>query len=243
MEKPVKDYISELDTNSHRAVQILHLLNPTSKIAPEPGLLGEPNPNGWWEYRFLYDGEKEKSAKWIKAILTGPLHGVRGRKRMYSTAGYILLGEIIARVSGIPYEEYVTERGLKPLGMHATYFQLPEHLHEKAAVADQYKAALINLKRSIHAEPPRSGTGIYSTLDDLSKLGQMLLNRGRSEEGQHIVGSASIDWLVRNDWMGIPGLLWANVNEDHFPLGERDIRSGSWNSQCRCTTMWRSIMC
>ena len=74
--QPVKDYISELDTNSHRAVQILHLLNHTSGIAPEPGLLGEPNPNGWWEYRFLYDGEKEKSAKWIKAILTGPLRGI-----------------------------------------------------------------------------------------------------------------------------------------------------------------------
>ena len=39
--QPVKDYISELDTNSHRAVQILHLLNHTSGIAPEPGLLGE----------------------------------------------------------------------------------------------------------------------------------------------------------------------------------------------------------
>ena len=77
--------------------------------------------------------------------------------------------------------------------MHATYFQLPEHLHDKAAVADQWQEALLGLKRSNHAEPPHSGAGIYSTLDDLSKLGQMLLNRGRSEEGQYIVGSASID--------------------------------------------------
>ena len=40
---------------------------------------------------------------------------------LYSNVNYSLLGEVIEEVSGISYEEYVTENVLKPLGMNNTY--------------------------------------------------------------------------------------------------------------------------
>ncbi|NIK75166.1 CubicO group peptidase (beta-lactamase class C family) [Paenibacillus castaneae] len=218
--QPVKDIIAELDTDQHRKIEIFHLLNHTSGLSPEPGMFGEPSPNGWWEYRFLYDGEQENSAKWIKAILTGPSIAAPGKKRLYSTAGYILLGEVIARVSGIPYEQYVKERILQPLGMEATYFTVPEHLHNKVAVADEWQDLLLRTNRTVQGDPPRSGAGIYCTIDDLHRLGQMLLDGGVAREGSRVLGRSSIEMLERNEFMRTPGLLWAGANDRHFPCGD-----------------------
>ena len=41
----------------------------------------------------------------------------------YSNLAFSLLGEVVARRSGIPYEQYVTERIIEPLGLHRTSFE------------------------------------------------------------------------------------------------------------------------
>ncbi|HVX17193.1 MAG TPA: serine hydrolase domain-containing protein [Acidimicrobiales bacterium] len=43
-----------------------------------------------------------------------------GTRRIYSNAGFDLLGEIVTRASGLPFATYLTEAVLTPLGMHAT---------------------------------------------------------------------------------------------------------------------------
>jgi len=40
-----------------------------------------------------------------------------GASMTYNQTGYMLLGDIIARVSGMPYEKYIDDRLLKPLGI------------------------------------------------------------------------------------------------------------------------------
>ncbi|MBD3298192.1 MAG: serine hydrolase [candidate division Zixibacteria bacterium] len=51
-----------------------------------------------------------------------PLTRTPGEKREYSNAGYMVLGAIIAEVSGMPYGEYVTENIFKPAGMTGAGF-------------------------------------------------------------------------------------------------------------------------
>jgi N-acyl-D-amino-acid deacylase len=46
-----------------------------------------------------------------------PLNFDPGTKQIYSNVGYVLLGEIIARLSGRPYHRYCTENVLKPMGI------------------------------------------------------------------------------------------------------------------------------
>jgi len=43
-----------------------------------------------------------------------------GRKRIYSNAGFEVLGELLAARSGMPFETYATEAVLRPLGMTGT---------------------------------------------------------------------------------------------------------------------------
>ena len=49
-----------------------------------------------------------------------PLDFNPGEKHVYSNFGYAILGRVIERVSGMPYEAYVRARVLQPVGAHRT---------------------------------------------------------------------------------------------------------------------------
>ncbi len=50
----------------------------------------------------------------------GPAAGRAGARRIYSNAGYTVLGELLAERSGLPFAEYLPRRVLDPLGMTGT---------------------------------------------------------------------------------------------------------------------------
>lgn len=50
-------------------------------------------------------------------VVTAP-----GNRRIYSNAGYDLLGESLSQATGMPFALYLQEAVLQPLGMHATTF-------------------------------------------------------------------------------------------------------------------------
>ena len=49
-----------------------------------------------------------------------------GERFLYLNEGYVLLGLIISRLSGLSYEDYVKEHILRPLGMERSYFTQEE---------------------------------------------------------------------------------------------------------------------
>jgi CubicO group peptidase (beta-lactamase class C family) len=50
----------------------------------------------------------------------GPPLAPPGARRIYSNAGFGVLGELIAERSGMPFDQYLTHGVLEPLGMHGT---------------------------------------------------------------------------------------------------------------------------
>jgi D-alanyl-D-alanine carboxypeptidase len=59
-------------------------------------------------------------------------HGEPGKKVRYCNANYAVLGELVSRVSGMPYREYVRLRILNPLASDAG-FEVPEEGGERTA--------------------------------------------------------------------------------------------------------------
>jgi CubicO group peptidase (beta-lactamase class C family) len=55
--------------------------------------------------------------QFISFLLTVPLDFAPGTDSKYSNNGFIILGEVIARVSGQPYARFVGENVLKPMGV------------------------------------------------------------------------------------------------------------------------------
>jgi N-acyl-D-amino-acid deacylase len=56
----------------------------------------------------------------ISFVMGVPLNFKPGTDTRYSNTGYIILGEVVAKVSGQLYEQYVTDKILKPMGITKT---------------------------------------------------------------------------------------------------------------------------
>lgn len=82
--------------------------------------LPNPLPLRWIEV----DGEAPDRAERLRADLLRRSRPTRrpGGSARYSNLGYLLLAEVIARVSGRPFEDYLRTAVLEPLGMHRTGF-------------------------------------------------------------------------------------------------------------------------
>lgn len=98
----------------------------------------------------------------------------------YDNLLYIVAGEIVSRVSGIPWEDFIEERFFVPLGIRnsaAAYVRLKE----KENVIDPhfYVDGKLQVIRRDWSENANAAGGIYSSVADMSKWVLALLDGGR----------------------------------------------------------------
>lgn len=211
----VADIIKEFDTDLHRKIRIWHLLTHTSGICPDSGYFNEPYESGWW-HLLDRDNTGEEKMNWIKAMLSGTVHAKPGEEWIYSTSCYMVLGEIITRRSGMDCEQYIIEKIVKPLGMDNTFFDVPKELYNDVCCTNEWNKKGLNNTREA-GDPPRTGGGLYSTLSDLNKLGQMMLNKGQYN-GARILGRKTVEAMTRNKLSGVPAFHWGD-NFTDMPMG------------------------
>jgi Beta-lactamase class C and other penicillin binding proteins len=112
---PVSKYLPEINqagqlTKDAPAITILNLLTMSA---------GFPEDNPWGD-RQLADTDEEL----LTTIRNGlSLSNVPGVNYEYSNLGFAMLGKIISNVSGTPYQDYITQNILKPLGMNDTQWE------------------------------------------------------------------------------------------------------------------------
>ncbi|WP_158606727.1 serine hydrolase domain-containing protein [Paenibacillus ginsengarvi] len=211
LEQPVSNLIEEFDTPLHRSITVFHLLTHTSGICPDPGYYLEPYPRGWWNG---HDGDS-----WIKGVLSGPVRCKPGEFYNYSSAGFGMLGELIGRITGMHYNDYIRQSILEPLGMSRTFFDVPEHLHDEVCLAEKFDAERLTTSTKQPGKMPRAGGGLHSTLQDLWKFGQMLLDKG-TFEGKRIISRKSVEAMTRNQLNKVPAYAWGvQIPSKNFGLG------------------------
>ncbi len=91
----------------------------------------------------------------------------------YSNLGLTLLGEIVEKVSGITFDEYILKNILQPLGLENTRTELPEALYGKE-LAVGYSAVKRNGERErvnfFQARGIKAAAGFSSNVIDLGKF-------------------------------------------------------------------------
>ena len=205
VEQFVKELLEEFDHPLFEKITLFHLLTHTSDICPDPGSYFEPYPVGWGRF----DNEN-----WVEEVLRGHTRVEPGKEWSYSSAGFILLGEIISRVSGLRYEEYVRENILKPLEMEDSFFEVPEDKISRICLfgdisEEEALKWVEEFKNRPEYSPPASGGGMFSTLSDLQHFASMILNKGQYKD-KRILSRKSVETMTRNHLNGIRDYCWDN---------------------------------
>ncbi len=218
VEQPVCEIIDEFSPALFNKITIFHLLTHTSDLKPDPGAYFEPYPEkmDWWE-----------NEDWIKDILRGHTHIDPGKEWRYCSAGYAILGEIVARASGQSFEEYVRENIFAPLEMKDTYFfTVPEDkIHRVCSREEETDQAIKEKMEDLKNRPewatPGSAGSMYTTLTDLNKFATMIQNKGKFKD-RRVLSRKSVETMTRNQLQGVADNCWENEDvERSYGLGFR----------------------
>ncbi len=153
---PVSQYVEDCP-KAWRAITIHHLLTHTSGI---PNITESPD---------IEDLERLPTtvAVTVKRLRDRPLNFEPGTTMKYSNSGYILLGYIIERISGMPYDRFVARNIFEPLGMRESGYDHPaEILPHRASGYCKYGTRIINCM-PVAMDLPHAAGGLCSTVGDL----------------------------------------------------------------------------
>lgn len=134
-------------------------------------------------WRPLYKEAWSAEEALAQVYATGP-DTVPGARYVYSDLGFILLGEVVREVSGLPLDSYVLSRVFLPLGMRETRF-LPSPLwHSRTAPTEIDPWRQRHVRGEVHDENAfqlgqvAGHAGLFTTARDLTRFAQMLTRGG-----------------------------------------------------------------
>ena len=165
-----------------KAITIRHLLTHTSGLPDYEDLMDqEENSHGkrWSPAHQIQDEE-------VLALLEKQTRGkfAPGTSWAYSNSGYVVLGLIVAKASGVSYPEFLKRRIFDPLHMQNTlaYQRGSKEIPRRAFGHSRERGKLILSDQSSTSATLGDG-GVYSNLEDLSKWDEAL--------GKHTLLSAT----------------------------------------------------
>jgi uncharacterized protein YbbC (DUF1343 family)/CubicO group peptidase (beta-lactamase class C family) len=206
----VSAYIRGFEKYDKQDITLGHLLAHTSGLRPDLDL-----EDGWAGPEIAIE----------RAIEEVPL--ARPNERfIYSDINYVVLGDVVARVSGQTLDRFASERIFKPLGMTDTTFKPSQALVRRIAPSERCGAPDFpcvpgepDLLRGIVHDPTarRMGgvaghAGVFGTAADLARFCQMLLAGGASA-GARILSPLGV----------------ARMTSPATPPGMRAVRSLGWD--------------
>ena len=183
LDRPAAAYWPEFAANGKAAITVRQLL--THYACLPAGL----SPHGWSDL----DGA-------LAAVATIKPVAAPGSRFVYSDVDFIVLGELVRRVSGQSLGIYSAAHIFQPLGMRNTGFRPSTDLRERIAPADIEGGAL----RWGEVQDPiayRMGgiaghAGLFTTADDVTIFARMLLAGGTSH-GTRILHAESVALMTR----------------------------------------------
>ncbi|HEY0356394.1 MAG TPA: serine hydrolase [Flavisolibacter sp.] len=240
VDDPVGNYLPAFDTGDKKQITIRHLLTHTA------GLIT------WYPLYYRASNKQEVYKLIDELALAYPV----GKERHYSDLGFILLGEIIEKISGMPLDRFQEENIFIPLGMHQTmYNPLIRGFNQFAATShgNPYETRMVhdtslgfvfkeidpaswndwrkytlrgevNDGNAWYAMKGVSGhAGLFSTIGDLQKFVDMLMNQGKLGEKTFISEKTIRQFLTQDEFKN--GLGWMMDPGDSFM---KNAPSGSY---------------
>ena len=217
LNEPVTKYVPEFQ-GGHSSITIRNLMTHFSGLPPSVQL--DPPWSGYANGIGL-------------AVATEPV-AQPGHRFIYSDINYILLGEVVSRLTGESLADYTRKEIFAPLRMNDTRFQPPATLVKRIAPTERPALATAPLRGVVHDPTSQNmggiagHAGLFSTAADLARFAQMMLNQG-TLDGVRLFSPMTVEKFTTPqsppDQPVLRGLGWdidspySGPRGDLFPLG------------------------
>ncbi|MCA9084781.1 MAG: beta-lactamase family protein [Planctomycetaceae bacterium] len=163
----VATYIPEFANHGKEVITVRHLLTHTGGLIPDNSL--KDYLNG--------------TAEAFQKIHELSLYAEPDSRFVYSDVGFILLGELVEKISGQNVHEFSQQHVFHPLGMTETGYLPSEALRERAVTTetreDRPIIGEVHDPRAYAMGGIAGHAGLFSTATDLAKYCQMMINGGQ----------------------------------------------------------------
>ncbi len=165
---PVAKYIPDFVQNGKQDVTIRMLLTHYSGLPADIDL------------KETWNGTDEGYSRANAAKLINP----PGSTFLYSDVGFVVLGELVQKVGGMPLDQYAQTYVFGPLGMASTRFNPPLSWGPRIAPTQRDEHTGQMVRGTVHDPTAHQmggvagDAGLFSTADDVAKFAQALLNGG-----------------------------------------------------------------
>ncbi|MBN1655596.1 MAG: DUF1343 domain-containing protein [Deltaproteobacteria bacterium] len=203
LDRPVAEYLPQFAAGGKTKVTVRQIMIHSA---------GLPKVNP------LRDYEQGGERALARLLETRPIY-TAGAKYLYSDIGYLILGELVRRVSGLSLEVFAERNIFSKLGMEETFFRLPEKLKPRAAPTeqrnDQWIVGEVHDPRAFRLGGVAGNAGLFSTAGDLSRYTRMMLNEG-SLDGSRILSRRAVQEMTEPHFIEntVRGLGW-DIRSDY----------------------------
>jgi CubicO group peptidase (beta-lactamase class C family) len=216
LDDPITSYVPELK-EADSSVGAIENVTIRRMLSHESGLAEEPPGTDWANHR--RDGAPADVLRRVSEIGTKVPPNSQWK---YSNLAYLLLGEVVTRVSGVPYADYVRAQILGPLAMTSTdWSPLPSELDARRATGYAPRSFSDDLDTAHEGMLAWSDAGLWSNVEDLAKW--LTFQMGAYATPAHdssILTSTTLRamhtprYLANDSWTRAWGVSWYAVRRD-----------------------------
>jgi serine-type D-Ala-D-Ala carboxypeptidase len=240
LDQPVGEILPQFNTPPYNGVTPFQLLTHTSGMHSDDGCFENKYQSSYWKliddaYK-LCGPDKKNEFDWLAAALGTIGNGFRVKpdtEWAYCSFGFVVLGAVIEKLTGVHAHKYIEDNICKPLGLKDTAFKLTAEKAKRYIVTDEelekyvndtingtYKPQWISEKLNI----PSTGGGLEGTSYDLNRFGNMVLFGGTLDQVR-ILGRKAVERMTAIS-SSLPNYTWnAKEKERYYGIGF-DMRNG-----------------
>jgi CubicO group peptidase (beta-lactamase class C family) len=158
-----------------KAITVRHLLTHTSGLPDYEDLMDRVEKSRGKRWSAEHQIQDEEVLRLLEKETRGKF--APGTSWAYSNSGYVVLGLIVAKVSGVPYPEFLERRIFTPLHMRNTLaFEKGKNEIPLRAFGHSREHGKLILTDQSSTSATLGDGGVYSNLEDLSKWDDALAN-------------------------------------------------------------------
>jgi uncharacterized protein YbbC (DUF1343 family)/CubicO group peptidase (beta-lactamase class C family) len=149
------------------------------------------------------DDAKLGRAEMVKRAIAAPLRAKPGERVLYSDVGFLLIQEIVERISKTTLDQFAHDFLYAPLAMNETMFNPPAEFRARAATTESRDGAwirgVVHDPRAYYSGGVAGHAGLFSTAHDVGRFARAMLHGGELDGARVLTPHAVDTFFAPND--------------------------------------------